>query len=134
MDYVALDTDVASLIFRDRLPTSMSARLAGKTWCLTFVTVGEMTQWAMLRDWSRRNQAALEAWMSRCIVVNASWETAHTWGRLSAAGKRMGRTYPINDSWIAACCLTEGLPLATLNTKDFNDLAAHHGLTLLTIA
>lgn len=133
MDYVVLDTDVASLIFRERLPSSIAARLAGKTWCLTFVTVGELTQWAMLRDWSRRNQASLEAWMSRCIMVNASWETAQTWGRLSASGRRRGRTHPINDAWIAACCLTEGLPLATLNHKDYDDLAVNHGLTLLPI-
>ena len=131
MDYVVLDTDVASLIFRNRLPAPMAARLAGKTWCLTFVTVGEMTQWATLRDWSRRNQAALEAWMSQCVVLDAGRETGQTWGRLSASGKRRGRSHPINDTWIAACCLTDGLPLATLNTKDYADFAEHHGLTLV---
>lgn len=60
MDYVVLDTDVASLIFRYRLPGAMAARLANKTWCLTFVTIAEMTQWAALRDWSLRNLGALE--------------------------------------------------------------------------
>jgi predicted nucleic acid-binding protein len=38
----------------------------------------------------------------------------------------------VNDSWTAAHCLTHGLPLATLNTKDFVDLAYHEGLTLLS--
>jgi predicted nucleic acid-binding protein len=33
--------------------------------------------------------------------------------------KRRGRPRPVNDTWIAACCLVEGLPLATFNTKDF---------------
>ena len=61
MDYLALDTDVASLVFRRRLSPAMAARLAGKIWCLTFVTVGEMTQWAKLRNWSPRNEAALSA-------------------------------------------------------------------------
>jgi predicted nucleic acid-binding protein len=37
-----------------------------------------------------------------------------------------------NDSWIAACALTYGLPLATLNVKDFEDFAEHEGLTLIT--
>jgi predicted nucleic acid-binding protein len=36
-----------------------------------------------------------------------------------------------NDTWIAACCLTDNLPLATLNTKDFADFAEHDGLTLI---
>jgi predicted nucleic acid-binding protein len=53
-------------------------------------------------------------------------------GFLSGTGKRSGRTHPINDTWIAACCLTEGLPLATLNTKDYADFATHHGLPLIT--
>src|SRR5690349_16564545 len=97
----------------------MAARLANKTWCLTFVTIAEMTQWAALRDWSLRNLGALESWMAECVMINASWEVAQTWGRLSAAGKRRGQALPINDTWIAACCLAEALPLAT------------HGLTLV---
>jgi predicted nucleic acid-binding protein len=35
-------------------------------------------------------------------------------------------------SQIAATCLVYGLPLATLNTKDFADFAEHDGLTLIT--
>lgn len=49
--------------------------------------------------------------------------TAQIWGRLSADGKRRGRTRPVNDTWIAACCLAWGMPLATLNRKDYADLA-----------
>jgi hypothetical protein len=44
-DYVALDTDVASLTFRDRLPASISGALVGKVACVSFVTIGEMTKW-----------------------------------------------------------------------------------------
>lgn len=128
MEYVVLDTDVTSLIFRRKLPGQMAARLAGKTWCVTFVTVGEMTQWAWLRSWSPRNVGALDEWLSSLIMLDATGESARTWGRISADGKRRGRTLPVNDSWIAACCLTEGLPLATLNAKDFADLVEHHGV------
>jgi predicted nucleic acid-binding protein len=131
MSYVVLDTDVASLTFRRRLPPTMAGRLAGKVWCLTFVTVAEMTQWARLRDWAPRNQAALTEWLSHLTFIDGTWETARTWGNLSADGRRRGRTHPINDTWIAACCLVEGLPLATLNTKDFADFADNHGLALV---
>lgn len=109
----------------------MAARLAGKVWCVTFVTIGEMTQWARLRNWSPRNQATLESWLSGLAVIDSSRAAAHIWGILSADGKQRGRTHPINDMWIAACCLAEGLPLASLNNKDFADFAMHHGLTLL---
>jgi predicted nucleic acid-binding protein len=56
---------------------------------------------------------------------------ATIWGDLSAAATRRGRPRPQNDSWIAACCLAQGLPLATRNVKDFADFAQHHGLTLI---
>jgi predicted nucleic acid-binding protein len=37
----------------------------------------------------------------------------------------------VNDTWIAACCLVEGLPLATHNVKDYADFVDHHGLSLI---
>jgi toxin FitB len=131
MDYVVLDTDVASLSFRRRLPAGLAAQLAGRVWCLTFVSVGELTQWMRLRNWSERNQVALEAWLSGFVLVDSSHQAAQIWGILSADGKRRGRSRPINDTWIAACCLAEGLPLATLNVKDYADFAEHHGLALI---
>lgn len=131
MSYVVLDTDVASLAFRRRLPPTMTGRLARKIWCLSFVTVAEMTQWARLRDWAPCNYGALTEWLSGLVFLDATWETARTWGNLSADGRRRGRTRPINDTWISACCLSEGLPLATLNVKDFADFADHNGLVLV---
>jgi hypothetical protein len=80
MNYVVLDTDVASLSFRKRLPPTMSTRLAGRVACVTFVTVAEMTRWAKVRDWTPRNQAALEEWLSSLVFVDRGWETARTWG------------------------------------------------------
>jgi predicted nucleic acid-binding protein len=44
---------------------------------------------------------------------------------------RRGRPRPANDMWIAATCLAHGLPLATLNIKDYVDFADHHGLELI---
>ena len=56
---------------------------------------------------------------------------AATWGRLSAAAIRRGRPRPVNDMWIAACCLTQGITLATLNLRDYEDFNQHHGLHIL---
>lgn len=39
----------------------------------------------------------------------------------------------VNDTWIAASCLVRGLPLATLNIKDFNDFADHDGLRVVGV-
>jgi hypothetical protein len=55
-------------------------------------------------------------------------------GRISAAAIQRGRARPANDTWIAACALSYGLPLATPNIKDFKDFAEHEDLTMITIA
>ena len=64
MTYVVYDTDVSSLILRHRLPASMAARLAGTLPYITFVTLGELTQWAELRHWGARTRAGLDEWLS----------------------------------------------------------------------
>lgn len=55
---------------------------------------------------------------------------ATTWGELQARAQLRGRPRPVNDTWIAAGCLVERLPLATFNAKDFVDFAEHDGLIL----
>ena len=68
---------------------------------------------------------------SRIAVLPGDEAVAATWGRLSAAAIRRGRPRPVNDMWIAACCLTHSVPLATLNLKDYEDFNQHHGLRIL---
>jgi predicted nucleic acid-binding protein len=131
MDRVVLDTDVSSLSLKRRLPPQVLARLVGRQPCVTFVTVGELTQWAELRQWGRRNRDALEHWLAGVIVLPYSEDVARSWGRISAAAIRRARARPANDTWIAACALTYSLPLATLNVKDFEDFGEHEGLNLI---
>lgn len=52
MSFVVLDTDVSSASLRGRLADPLRARLAGQTWCISFVTVGELTKWTVLRNWA----------------------------------------------------------------------------------
>lgn len=49
MSFVILDTDVASASLRGRLADPLRARLTGQTWCISFVTVGELTKLTVLR-------------------------------------------------------------------------------------
>jgi toxin FitB len=128
---VVYDTDVASRSFRGRLPAALAARLAGKQPLVTFVTVGELIQWTRLRRWGPRNRAMLEDWLADKPVIPGGKSIASVWGELSAAATQRGRPRPVNDTWIAACCIAYGLPLATLNIKDFTDFAEHDGLALL---
>jgi toxin FitB len=129
--FVVLDTDVASAILRGRLPESMRAKLEGNSLAITFVTVGELTSWTIRRGWGARRLADMAAWRRHVTRIPYDEAVATTWGRLDAHAQARGRLRPINDMWIAACCLAEGVPLATLNRKDFEDFAEHDGLHLI---
>ena len=67
---------------------------------MTYVTIGEMTQWAQLRSWGARNRGALDHWLGSLVVINSSVEAARLWGTISGWGKLHGRSRPINDTWI----------------------------------
>ena len=57
----------------------------------------------------------------------AKWADIRNWGQ----HRREERPRPVNDMWVAACCLTHGIPLATLNLKDYEDFDQYHGLRIL---
>lgn len=129
--YVVLDTDVSSQSFRNRLPAPLVTRLAGMYPCVTFVTLAELTKWVEVRHWGPSNRARMDRWLSGVGYVPHKPDVSRTWGRLAAAAQLRGRPRPMNDMWIAATCITEGLPLATLNVKDFEDFAQYDGLQLI---
>jgi predicted nucleic acid-binding protein len=128
VSFVTIDTDVASAIIRGRPPATLEARLAGRDLAVTFVTVGELTKWVQLRSWGLGRLAALSEFYERVVVLPYSVRVAHRWGELQAAAVQRGRPRPANDTWIAACCLSYDLPLATLNHKDFVDYTHHEAL------
>jgi len=127
-----LDTDVASFRFKGGLPTSLFARLVDRQPLITFVTRAELTKWADLREWGATRRARLAHWLAAMAVLPGTEDVATTWGRISAAAIRRGRPRPINDTWIAACCLVYELPLATLNVKDFADFVEYDGLAVIS--
>jgi toxin FitB len=129
---LVLDTDIASLSHKSRLTPAMRARLATSVVCVTFVTVGELTRWEELYAWGPRRRAELASWINSAVTLPYDKQTAHIWGRISAAARKRGRPIADNDTWIAASCLSRGLPLATRNVKHFTDFAEHHGLVLAT--
>ena len=63
MDFVVVDTDVASNIHKDRLPDPMASRLVRKSLVVMFVTIGELTQWVELRRWGAHRRTQLDMWL-----------------------------------------------------------------------
>lgn len=131
MEPIVLDTDVASKRFKGELPASMYSRLAGRQPLITFVTLAEMTKWADLRRWGTTRRKRLTHWLDGIGVLPGTEEVAVACGQITASAIQRGRPRPINDTWIAACCLAYELPLATFNVKDFEDFAEHESLALV---
>jgi predicted nucleic acid-binding protein len=75
--------------------------------------------------------ALLEGFLGRVVVLPYSTQVARVWGTIQGNAQVRGRPRPVNDSWIAACCIARDLPLATLNTKDYADFAQDESLQLL---
>lgn len=130
---MVIDTDVASRLFRHKGTGPLARRLSGGTLYVTFVTVGELWKWAHLRGWGLRSKVQLIDFLETMTVVPCGEAVARRWGAAAAAAAQRGRTPSVNDSWIAACCLARELRLATLNVKDFADLAENEGLQLLGV-
>ena len=128
---IILDTDVASLSIKNALSPALLRELLGAQVGITFVTLGELSRWAHLRNWGSTKTAGLEAWLSTRPTLPYNEAVARRWGEISAYATKRGRPRPQNDSWIAACCLVYGLPLATLNVKDFADFAEYEGLQIV---
>jgi predicted nucleic acid-binding protein len=126
--YLVLDTDAASHVQRGSFPPEHRDLLIDRTLCITFVTVAEFYKGAFRKGWGERRLATLEQWLRNVVVLPYDAEVARTWGRICADRERRGRTLPVNDAWIAACCLSRDLPLLTYNRRHFEEIP---GLRLL---
>lgn len=80
VDPVVLDTDVASLIIKQRLPTSLAMKITGMRPAITFVTRGELTKWSVMRNWGAPRRADLERWIAARAPIRATDDVARTWG------------------------------------------------------
>ncbi|MHB8246465.1 MAG: PIN domain-containing protein [Acidimicrobiales bacterium] len=128
---VVIDTDVASLLQKGRAPAWVHASISGNRVWLTFVTVGELMKWTVVRSWGETRRERLDSWIANRPIIPYDRSVADQWGELAGAAQLRGRPRPQNDTWIAACCIRQNVPLITLNTTDFADFADNDGLILL---
>ena len=131
MARIVLDTDVVSYHRTGSLPVAYARLVAANQHCIAFATGGELWKGAQIRQWGGVRRAALDLWLAKEMILSADLGVARVWGAITAGARRRGRTLPLNDSWIAACCIASGLPLLTLNRRDFADFAEHDGLVLI---
>jgi predicted nucleic acid-binding protein len=131
MAQIVLDTDVVSLYRLGRLPAGFARQVAGNNLSIAFATAGELWKGALARRWGDARRGGLDLWLANTTILPADLRVAKAWGVITARASRRGRPRPLNDTWIAACCIEGGLPLLTLNRRDFADFAQEDGLVLL---
>ena len=131
MARIVLDTDVVSLYRAGRLPAGFASQVVTNDISIAFATAGELWKGALAKRWGRARRGGLDLWLAETRVLPAGLAVAEIWGKITASAQRRGRPRPLNDTWIAACCIETGLPLLTLNHRDFADFAEHDGLVLL---
>lgn len=126
--YLVLDTDAASRLQRGTLDPQGRDLVRDRTPCVTFVTVGEFYKGAFRGSWGPQRMARLDEWLRNILVLPYDAAVARIWGRICAESEGRGKALPVNDAWIAACCLSRDLPLLTYNRRHFEAIP---GLRLL---
>jgi predicted nucleic acid-binding protein len=120
---VIVDTDIASLMWRNALPWQVDQRLIGTRVHVTFVTIGEALTGAHSARWADEQVDGLRAFYEHTFDA-LEWidEIPEVYGALRGQAVAAGFTVGPNDCWIAACCVSHGLPLLTRNRKHFEPM------------
>ena len=84
---VVIDTDVASLLQMQQAPPWVLRHLAGVPVRLTFVTVGELAKWALVRKWGQDRRALLDTWTATRSAISYDAQIAWVWGELAGAAQ-----------------------------------------------
>ena len=121
MTTMLVDTNVVSLVFRqDSRAPAYAQSMRGKRLHVSFMTVAELRQWALIRAWSKRRIESLDQALRNYVVLGFDDLTAWRWAEIGAHERRAGRDRrDRGDWWIAACAVRHAMPLLTHNPRDF---------------
>jgi tRNA(fMet)-specific endonuclease VapC len=123
MSLLLIDTDVASFIFKgSSYANPYIPLLSGHQLALSFMTVAELFQWAILRQWGDLRLAQLEQYLLNYLVIPTDGLICRAWARVRVDRQNAGRPISPQDAWIAATALRHDLPLVTHNVRDFLEI------------
>jgi predicted nucleic acid-binding protein len=125
---LAVDTDVFSMVHDRRgRHAAFGLLIAGHPLALPFAVVGELKVGAIRGGLQSRRLDALNAAIRTCVVIPTDVRIVDKWAELHARFLNRLKGEGINDLWIAACCVVQGLPLVTNNLSDFAQIANEFG-------
>lgn len=94
---------------------------------VSVITIGELRLGVLAAQSGPRRAQRPEA-LSAAEVVDplpVDAQVAHAWATLRLALRDSGRRLPINDSWIAATAIANGVPVASRD-GDYDDVPGLH--------
>ncbi len=117
---IVIDTDVISYIFKgDTRSASYYPHLSGKLALISFMTLAELRQWALLRNWGDARRQQLEDFLHDYIVIHSNHQLCSKWAEATRSAIRNGRPIDSADAWVAATALLHGAPLVTHNRNHY---------------
>lgn len=123
MSLLLIDTDIASFIFKgSNYAHPYQPLLSGQELALSFMTVAELFQWAILRQWGDRRLAQLEQYLANYVIIPVDQPLCRAWAQIRADRQTLGRIISPQDAWVAATAIRYNLPLVTHNIKDFQEI------------
>lgn len=131
MPAIIVDTDVASYIFKEDTRGDLyEPHLAGAVASISFMTLAELEQWAVLRKWGTRKHAELMRFIkARFIVIDSNAALCRQWAEVRGDVARAGHHIETADAWVAATARLYAAPLVTHNAADFAHVP---GLSIIT--
>jgi len=107
-----IDTNVVSFVFGHKREADLYREdLAGRRIFLAFQTVGEVLLGAKLAGWGKDRLAELSDFLRQYRPIYPDARTVKRWATMRSAMTKAGHVLSFEDSWIAACALSEDLPL-----------------------
>lgn len=123
MSLLLIDTNIASFIFKGSdYADPYFPLLRGHKLAMSFMSVAELFQWAILRQWGDSRLAQLDQALLNYLIIPTDRLLCQEWASIRVERQRSGRPISPQDAWIAATALRHDLPLVTHNIKDFQEI------------
>jgi tRNA(fMet)-specific endonuclease VapC len=129
---IVVDTDVASYLFKgDTRGALYRPHMTNKLLLISFMTLAELRQWSLLKNWGERRQRELEIFLEDYAVIHSDDKLCTKWAEVTRSAIRSGRPIDTADAWVAATALQHGIPLVTHNRNHYLGV---DGLTVISEA
>ena len=96
---------------------------------VSFMTVAELDQWTLERNWGEERCAKLAEYLQAYVVHPFDRALCRKWAEVRVQRRKKGKPIEFADAWIAATALLHQIPLVTHNRKHYTEI---DGLTVIS--